>query len=43
MVVERMCDKCKSHAKHWVHIADQWTIDEMVEMYEHLRQFVRQR
>ena len=32
-----MCDKCKSHSKHWVHIADQWTEKEKKEMLDYLQ------
>jgi hypothetical protein len=31
-----MCDKCKPHSKYWLHIADDWTLDEQLEMHYYL-------
>lgn len=31
-----MCDKCKNHKIYWLHIADNWTLEEKEEMILHL-------
>ena len=31
-----MCDKCKPHARYWIHLADKWSQEERVEMYNYL-------
>jgi len=31
-----MCDQCKPKKKYWVHIADNWTVQEQDEMYYYL-------
>jgi len=41
--VKQMCSNCSKHSKHWLHIADSWTKDEMVEMEAYLHQFTRNR
>ena len=32
-----LCDKCSGHRRHWIHIADQWTQKEKLEMLEYLK------
>jgi len=41
--VTNMCNKCTERRKYWLHIADSWTMEEMVEMEEYLHQFTRNR
>lgn len=36
-----MCDKCQPHSKYWLHIADDWTIEEVLEMYYCLSKKIR--
>ncbi len=31
-----MCDKCKPHSTYWLHIADQWSEEERLEMITYL-------
>jgi len=31
-----MCEKCRKHAKYWLHIADSWTEEEKEEMRRYL-------
>jgi hypothetical protein len=31
-----MCKKCKKNNKYWLHIADDWTEEERIEMYNYL-------
>ena len=32
-----MCKKCEKHSKYWVHIADDWTEEEAIEMLWYIR------
>jgi len=31
-----MCNKCTPKAKYWLHIADDWTLEEKLEMVAYL-------
>jgi hypothetical protein len=31
-----MCDKCQPHSKYWTHLADDWTEEEQIEMFNYL-------
>lgn len=36
-----MCDKCQPHSKYWLHIADDWTIEEQLEMQTYLKEVLK--
>jgi hypothetical protein len=38
-----LCDKCQPKREYWLHIADRWTLSEMLEIRDYLREKIHEK